>query len=321
MGGEEWFRYVRCEECGLVYLNPRPTPEAIHEFYGGGRYWHGIAELELSPADRPLLREHIAPSAGRIYAGALSRLGQHRSGAGPGRMLDVGCGLGYLLVLFESLGWRCRGVELGEAPARFASQVLGLEVTPGDLLGTELPEGGFDLITFSGVLEHLHEPQRTLEHAARLLAPEGLVMVYVQNWDSLARPLFGRYWYPLDAPRHLTQYTPQTLERALAQAGLELLSLDFQVPVMSAYALKESLRYVVRGMLGRSGNAGAVQGDSPAAGPLGVSDLVSLAETNYSPGGSVAQRVLYRLAWPVAWLLAKLRRGDLMVAFARKRQG
>ena len=38
-------KLVKCLVCGLVYLNPRPTPELIGEFYGPDYYAHTGMEL------------------------------------------------------------------------------------------------------------------------------------------------------------------------------------------------------------------------------------------------------------------------------------
>src|SRR5262245_48405259 len=106
------YHLVRCRECQLVYLNPRPTPESIAQFYpedyeayrpkGMGRGWRGrlrrrleglvlSAELGYPPPLRGwperLLAWLAAPwfGPGRHSQTALPY-------AGRGRLLDYGCG-------------------------------------------------------------------------------------------------------------------------------------------------------------------------------------------------------------------------------------
>jgi hypothetical protein len=51
------------------------------------------------------------------------------------------------------------------------------------------------------------------------LAPGGLLIVEVPNADGLGASIFGRAWSGLELPRHLSQFTPATLERVLEKAG------------------------------------------------------------------------------------------------------
>src|SRR5207244_4432781 len=51
------------------------------------------------------------------------------------------------------------------------------------------------------------------------LAAEGLVIVEVPNAGGLGARLFGRAWSGLELPRHLSHFTPETLERTVRKAG------------------------------------------------------------------------------------------------------
>ena len=44
-------------------------------------------------------------------------------------------------------------------------------------------------------------------------------MLEVPNYASPLVSLFKRYWFPMDIPRHLYQFTPATMKNMLTKAG------------------------------------------------------------------------------------------------------
>ena len=69
-------------------------------------------------------------------------------------------------------------------------------------------------------LEHLREPGAALAHAARLLAPGGVLVVAVPNAGSVQARLFGDRWFALDIPRHLVHLPAPALLERLRELGL-----------------------------------------------------------------------------------------------------
>jgi len=83
------------------------------------------------------------------------------------------------------------------------------------------------------VLEHLAETEATLKHLARLLAPEGSLIIRIPLAGSYAWRTFGSDWVSWDAPRHLILYTPRGLTQLAERCGLSLAGViydseDFQ---------------------------------------------------------------------------------------------
>lgn len=128
--------------------------------------------------------------------------------ARPLRVLDAGCGTGS-----ASLGTAMCNPDLqvtaGDMNRTALEQVrseaaelsLGnLRVIELDLMsghGLDVPEGGFDVIFCSGVLHHLSEPARGLEHLVRALAPRGVMRLMV--YGTLGRHGLYRFVEALDA--------------------------------------------------------------------------------------------------------------------------
>jgi SAM-dependent methyltransferase len=120
----------------------------------------------------------------------------------------------------RDLGWATEGVEPDPAAAALARRA-GLTITEGTIDDLDSPgrAGGFSAITMSHVLEHVHEPRRTLVVAHRLLRPGGTLWIATPNLRSLGHRLFGANWLGLDPPRHLALFTHASLARLLDHAG------------------------------------------------------------------------------------------------------
>jgi SAM-dependent methyltransferase len=137
---------------------------------------------------------------------------------GRGRYLDVGCGSGSVLGVAQALGWQVAGVEVDEAAARKARR-FSPRVHAGDLLGAPFAAGEFDVVTSFHVLEHVPDPVAAVRRMLEWLDRDGLLVLEVPNAGGLGARLFGRAWSGLELPRHLSQFTPATIERVVTQAG------------------------------------------------------------------------------------------------------
>jgi len=137
---------------------------------------------------------------------------------GAGRYLDVGCGSGSALGVARSLGWRVSGIERDAAAAAKARRFSDAVYT-GDVLSAPCPRGEFDVVTAFHVLEHVPDPVAVVRRMLEWLAPGGLLVIEVPNAGGLGAALFGAAWSGLELPRHLSQFTPESLARAVALAG------------------------------------------------------------------------------------------------------
>jgi SAM-dependent methyltransferase len=137
---------------------------------------------------------------------------------GAGRYLDVGCGSGGSLAVARALGWRIAGIEMDEAAAALARRYTE-ELHVGDILTAPFPSARFDVVTAFHVLEHVPDPVAVARRMLDWLAPGGLLIVEVPNAGGLGAALFGDAWSGLELPRHLSHFTPMTLERVIKKAA------------------------------------------------------------------------------------------------------
>lgn len=231
------FRVVCCQSCGLTYVNPRPTVEAISYYYPPSYEPYTLPDVDSArtPWGRWLRGYHL-----NKRCRAVSRYRR------AGRILDVGCSTGRFLHQIKKWGdWEPYGVELVPEVARQAREQYGLDVIAGTFQEAGYPQGFFDLVTMWDLLEHVHDPVSTLQEASRVLEPGGLLVLSTVLTDALDARLFGRFWIGYEIPRHLYVFSKQTLGRMLAQTGFRI--RDVQVIYGSNYALSDSVRFALRG--------------------------------------------------------------------------
>ena len=216
LGGQ--FTLVRCQVCGLLYQNPRPTAQAITAFYERGYDPYVMVPEE----ERSTIRRW------RRRFGMEGRCKPILDRKPPGRLLDVGCGTGIFLDAMRRHGWQVQGVELNEGAAQYSRDRLGLDVFAGPLEQAHYPDNTFDVVTLWDVLEHLPSPRLALQTFRRILKLDGLLVFRVPNAGSLDARLFGRYWAGWDLPRHYYAYDPQSARRLLDQSGFEVLKVSYE---------------------------------------------------------------------------------------------
>jgi methionine biosynthesis protein MetW len=155
------------------------------------------------------------------------------------RVLDVGCGTGALSVVLRDVNRAdVTGIEPDAARAALARE-RGLDVITGVLShDRHRTLGSFDAVIYADVLEHLTDPLSELITAAPFVKPNGLVIVSVPNiahWSVRYELLRGRFRYTpygiLDAT-HLRFFTEATIRQVMAEAGLDVVSVQHTAGVM-----------------------------------------------------------------------------------------
>lgn len=208
------FNVVKCPNCGLVYLNPMPCTEDIAKVYDAREYYCNKG----SPADTPLgypdylmLKEHH-----NFVADELLR---PLKGINPGKVLDVGCGMGTMLKRFSELGWDTCGVDVSTYATSYARNELNLEVFTGVVEELDLPENYFDLVTVIHVIEHIPNPKGALETLYRLMKPRGILIIATHDICGLWPRVVKSKWRHLNIPEHTQFFSKNTLNRMLKRAG------------------------------------------------------------------------------------------------------
>jgi SAM-dependent methyltransferase len=219
---EEEFSVVECQNCGLAYINPRPSQEEMGKFYPETYSWKENVGGGSSLAR--LLKRVERGYRYHLLKGEVSKVERVYTKRG-GKVLDIGCGTGDRLDVFRSKGFETVGVETSDS-ANYAKTYLTLNVTRGDLFSACFPSECFDIITLYHVLEHTHDPVKECEEIRRILKPDGLLVIQVPNRESLQYRFFKKRWAAFDVPRDLYYFGTGTLTSLLKKVGFDISKVD-----------------------------------------------------------------------------------------------
>lgn len=209
------FRVVRCAQCGLAWVSPRPRIEHIGRYYPETYNWKPVAAGADSLVRRleRWYRFHLL----RFETRQLLRHTDLKPGDA---VLDVGCGSGDRLLAMRQAGLTPAGVDF-TAAADYARETLQMDVRRGTLGEARFEDGRFRAVTLYNVMEHLHDPRDVLAEARRVLAPGGWLVIQVPNSGSVQARLFGPRWAAVDVPRDLYYWRPALLARLLDREGFD----------------------------------------------------------------------------------------------------
>jgi 2-polyprenyl-3-methyl-5-hydroxy-6-metoxy-1,4-benzoquinol methylase len=182
---------VSCGMCGCGFADV-VVPDAYYEDYyrnlakyGGESAAKNRATSPSSERDEPLrdpawLTKKADDSALRIEEQVSSK------GA---RILDVGCSTGGLLGALVRRGFvDVCGVDPSAESVRLANTRHGVRAEVGVLSALPIPEGGFDCICLTGVLEHIWNVDEAIRSVVPLLRPEGIIYIEVPDGSRYLDP-------------------------------------------------------------------------------------------------------------------------------------
>jgi SAM-dependent methyltransferase len=193
----------RCADCGMEFLPLDYLPSASYSDAADPYYLEQEGERVLN-AHR--LLEHV-PSGGRL--------------------LEIGCAVGFLLRAAQERGFEATGVEMSEWASGIARDQFGLDVRCGTLEAAELESDSFDVVVLADVIEHLTDPRRTLREIRRVLKPGGRLLLLTPDAGSTVAKLFGTSWWGL-LDDHYFYFSKETLRRFLESEGFSIEVLKAQ---------------------------------------------------------------------------------------------
>jgi 2-polyprenyl-3-methyl-5-hydroxy-6-metoxy-1,4-benzoquinol methylase len=210
-----------------------PTPAALKAFYAGEYFQasHGTYAADYTETERG----HRALTA-RTLLFAL----ETARGTGGGRLLEVGCGEGWLLAAASDAGYDVRGLDFSDDGLQRFHPGLARHVTFGDAFeNLERLIGDcarFDVVAMEHVLEHVLDPEALVTRLRRLIAPGGALALTVPNDFSplqrLAREsgMIDRdFW--VAPPQHLNYFDAASLRRFLERLGFEIRVAHASFPI------------------------------------------------------------------------------------------
>ncbi len=206
------FRFVRCNECGVLYQNPRPQKEFIQNRYDDKYFQYEIEnhknffQLQLKTVADCKIEDLVGGFQGK-------------------KVLDVGCATGMLLNHLKSKGSTVHGVEICTQSCRYAYEHFHINLYNGTLENARYDSETFDIVHFSHLIEHVENPIDFMKEVYRITKKGGYILVTTPREDTIWFKLFRSKWRSL-IPDHLVLFGRLHLISLLNISGFEPIFME-----------------------------------------------------------------------------------------------
>ncbi len=203
---QEEFNIMKCKNCGHKFTYP--VPANIDKYYESDKYIsHSDSKKGLVDFLFQLVKNYTLPRKFLL-------VNKYSKGK---KILDIGCGTGDFLNLFNKKGWETHGIEPNEKARNFANSKHNLLNIKDDNYIKCIENEYFDVITMWHVLEHVPSVNEKLDDIKRILKTDGILIIAVPNADSFDAKIYSEFWAGYDIPRHLYHFTINTIDKLLAK--------------------------------------------------------------------------------------------------------
>ncbi len=211
------YNFDRCEDCGLVFLNPRVPEAELGQFYTAAYLPYRVEEAWGKYAS------FVKQDQQNIDKARVRRVKKHHELTTASRILDVGCGKPtFLACLRNDTPAQLIGLDFSEEGWVNAPQTYrGIDLRKGEVADLR-GEPPVDVITMWHYLEHDYQPQQHLRELLAVAKPETRLIVEVPNFDSYTRRKFGQHWAGYHTPRHTALYSPKNMELLMKNSGWQV---------------------------------------------------------------------------------------------------
>jgi SAM-dependent methyltransferase len=212
-------RVVKCRQCGLMYASPRaklPDQDEIKDY-----------DPEFTRKTREHSRDRYDKEEYQVRDYEDTRAYLRKAYPNRGRLLEIGCSMGFLLAKFREDGWEVEGIEPNRGFCEFIGEYHGIKASPSILEESNVPPACFDVVIMLHVIEHVPDPLGTLEAIHRVLKPGGTLVLETPRYDSLMFKLLRHRERSVSCDGHIYFFTTDTLSEMARKVGFEVAKIDY----------------------------------------------------------------------------------------------
>jgi len=244
---------LRCPKCGLIFVELQPKLPELKKIYGQN-YFKNINSNSIGYEnyleDKPNIIKTFEKRFKNIEKLYLKK----------GKILDLGCAMGFFLEVAENHGWTPYGIEISNYAGNIAKERFRDKIFNGTLNEVSFPDNFFDIITMWDYLEHILNPLQELSRIRQFLKKDGLLILSTPDADSLSHKIFKDRWMGYKDQEHLYYFSEKNVRILLEQSGFKVLkkekvgkyiSLDLFVKRLSLY--NKSLANIFKFLISKAG--------------------------------------------------------------------
>ena len=230
---------MECSHCGLQFIDPVPDQKRLNEIYAD---YYNRWGIESSG-------ENVSKMKTNTFRDYIEKITRFTS---TGRLLDIGCATGELMLVAQEKGFDVFGVEISPQGIDRCRELFGKEkIVTHALRGDEFPSGYFDVITMSDVFEHIIEPHSHVNILWNFLKHNGLLMLVTPDTSSWSKRIMKMRW-PHYKEEHVYYYSSHNItglfsdrfETIILTAAHKNLTLQYGLNVLKKYSESNTFRNI-----------------------------------------------------------------------------
>ena len=144
-----------------------------------------------------------------------------------GRLLEVGCGVGYFLAQAEKY-FETYGIDISPIAIQYAKKNTTKSIlTVGSATNLPFKNDFFNIVVALDVLEHIHNPLNALIEINRVMRPHGLLLMRIPNTASVGKKLKKEEWHAFRDPSHVSLLSREEWFSILRKSGFIILDIFY----------------------------------------------------------------------------------------------
>jgi len=211
------YPYCECANCGHIFSQKPPRPEAIKGLYAANE------DKKSGQSKICTVKELFSVRIETIAAPKVQYITERVPSKG--KWVDIGCGVGEVLVAAKAKGWQVLGIESDHEKIKFA-KMMGVDIINTFITQENISEYIKDatVISLFNLLEHILYPDKLLKAVVNAVPSNTHIVIDVPRHPSLSAlancsfpDMISRHIYP---PDHLHIFTEKSIGLLLKKNGL-----------------------------------------------------------------------------------------------------
>lgn len=202
------YQIVKCNNCYLVYMNPRPSMANIRKFYKKNYYYDDQNFDKINYLHAKFFYDEIEKYLVK------------------GSIVDIGASKGFLLNFMKNKKLQLNGIEPSLSAIRFAKRNFKINIKHGYLESAKILDSSYNNVTAVDIIEHVLNPLDSLRKIYRMLKNDGVAIVETPNIQSLYCFIGKDRWSGFVLPFHLYYFSPMTLKSLFQRAGFKNIIIE-----------------------------------------------------------------------------------------------
>lgn len=203
------YKILNCKICGLGFLDSNATENPSENIYSE-IYWQ---------------EDHAVKDPKNVIPQYIPKVNFIKKFKRQGKLLDIGCGLGYFLATAKNEGFSVLGIESSPWALDYIKKQFDIQIYPGPVENVEIDNNSIDICTMWQVIEHLKDPMQTLGKIRTLLKNEGVLILETRNYKGFDARVLKEKWNGWSLPYHLWHFDPHSFSRMIEKSGYKIIKI------------------------------------------------------------------------------------------------